>query len=60
VLLYNHRALSCYRRILASWRRQGDTSNNNNNNNNNIPSHKPGIKIRDNERESCMLRDVAI
>jgi hypothetical protein len=43
------------------------TTNNNNNNNNNkfqtdriIPNNKPYIIIRDNEKRTCMLMDVAI
>jgi hypothetical protein len=34
--------------------------NNNNNNNNNIPNNKPDIVIRDYEKGTCMLIDVAI
>jgi hypothetical protein len=45
-----------------------NNSNNNNNNNNNkqvqtdrtIPNNKPDIIIRDNEKRTCMLIDVAI
>jgi hypothetical protein len=35
-------------------------NNNNNNNNNNIPNNKPDIIIRDNEKGTCLLIDVAI
>jgi len=34
--------------------------NNNSNNNNNIPNNKPDIIIRDNEKGTCMLIDVAV
>jgi hypothetical protein len=37
-----------------------DNNNNNNNNNNTIPNNKPDIIIRDNEKGTCMLIDVAI
>jgi len=45
-----------------------DNNNNNNNNNNNqevqtdrtIPNNKPDIIIRDTEKRTCMLIDVAI
>jgi hypothetical protein len=35
-------------------------NNNNNNNNNNNPNNKPDIIIRDNEKRTCVLIDVAI
>jgi hypothetical protein len=37
-----------------------NNNNNNNNNNRNIPNTKPDIVIRDNEKGTCMLIDVAI
>jgi len=35
-------------------------NNNNNNNDRTIPNNKPDIIIRDNEKGTCMLIDVAI
>jgi hypothetical protein len=46
--------------------RYNNNNNNDNNNNNNkqtdrtIPNNKPNIMIRDNEKGTCMLIDVAI
>jgi hypothetical protein len=39
---------------------EDDDNDDDDNNNNNIHNYKPDIQIRDNERGTCMLRDVAI
>jgi len=46
--------------FLAHCFSDDDDDNNNNNNDRTIPNNKPDIIIRDNEKGTCMLIDVAI
>ena len=47
-------------RVRVSQDDDDDDDGDNNNNNKIIPNNKPDIIIRDNEKETCILIDVAI